>query len=470
MTPGRLSLVDLPWLPRAPETFRASLDALGGDPAADWGPAAQQLATHHLSVNQATSLARKVRRLRTPAPSRSLARFKLGLLSHGTTDFIVPVLEAAALRHGIQLEVVAGAYGQAMQECLDPSSALHTAGLDAVLLAFDHRGLPFRDDASGAWPPHRADEAIAQLDAMRHALRRHGRMPCLVQTIPTDVSPAFGSLDAALSGSLRSAVLAFNAHVVRSAGEQGDVVLDVDWLAQSVGLYDWHDERDWLMARMPFSQRAVPAYADLVARTVAAMRGKARKCLVLDLDNTVWGGVIGDDGLDGIALNQGDARGEAHRAVQAAALDLRRRGVVLAVCSKNDDATARQPFRSHPGMLLKEDDIAVFVANWEDKATNLERIAQRLEIGLDALVFLDDNPVERSQVRQALPQVAVPEIGADPSTYVRTLLLAGYFESVAFTPEDLQRAEQYQGNARRLEVLGAARIGWPASSPTIPIT
>ena len=452
MTPGRLSLVDLPWLPRAPETFRASLDALGGDPAADWGPAAQQLATHHLSVNQATSLARKVRRLRTPAPSRSLARFKLGLLSHGTTDFIVPVLEAAALRHGIQLEVVAGAYGQAMQECLDPSSALHTAGLDAVLLAFDHRGLPFRDDASGAWPPHRADEAIAQLDAMRHALRRHGRMPCLVQTIPTDVTPAFGSLDAALSGSLRSAVLAFNAHVVRSAGEQGDVVLDVDWLAQSVGLYDWHDERDWLMARMPFSQRAVPAYADLVARTVAAMRGKARKCLVLDLDNTVWGGVIGDDGLDGIALNQGDARGEAHRAVQAAALDLRRRGVVLAVCSKNDDATARQPFRSHPGMLLKEDDIAVFVANWEDKATNLERIAQRLEIGLDALVFLDDNPVERSQVRQALPQVAVPEIGADPSTYVRTLLLAGYFESVAFTPEDLQRAEQYQGNARRLEL------------------
>ena len=180
-------------------------------------------------------------------------------------------------------------------------------------------------------------------------------------------------------------MLAFNAHVVRSAGEQGDVVLDVDWLAQSVGLYDWHDERDWLMARMPFSQRAVPAYADLVARTVAAMRGKARKCLVLDLDNTVWGGVIGDDGLDGIALNQGDARGEAHRAVQAMALDLRRRGVVLAVCSKNDDATARQPFRSHPGMLLKEDDIAVFVANWEDKATNLERIAQRLDIGLDAL-------------------------------------------------------------------------------------
>ena len=292
MTPGRLSLVDLPWLPRAPETFRAALDAVGADPETDWGPQARQLATHHLSVNQATSLARKVRRLRAQGPSPALARFKLGLLSHGTTDFIGPVLEAAALRHGIQLEVVAGAYGQAMQDSLDPSSPIHTAGLDAVLLALDHRGLPFRDEQAGAWPPYRADAAIAQVDTMRDALRRHGRLPCLVQTIPTDVSPAFGSLDAALAGSLRSAVLAFNAALTRSAGERGDVLLDVDWLAQSVGLFDWHDERDWLMARMPFSQRAVPVYADVVARTVAAMRGKSRKCLVLDLDNTVWGGVI----------------------------------------------------------------------------------------------------------------------------------------------------------------------------------
>ncbi|MBK9234528.1 MAG: HAD-IIIC family phosphatase [Rhodoferax sp.] len=178
---------------------------------------------------------------------------------------------------------------------------------------------------------------------------------------------------------------------------------------------------------------------------------------MLDLDNTLWGGVIGDDGLEGIALDQGDARGEAHRAVQAAALDLRRRGIVLAVCSKNDDQTARLPFREHAGMLLKEDDIAVFVANWEDKASNLERIAQRLDIGLDSLVFLDDNPVERSQVRQALPQVAVPELGEDPSSFVRTLMLGGYFESVAFTPEDLARADQYQGNAHRAELMESSR-------------
>jgi FkbH-like protein len=131
--------------------------------------------------------------------------------------------------------------------------------------------------------------------------------------------------------------------------------------------------------------------------------------------------------------------------------------VVLAVCSKNDDAAARMPFRSHTGMILKESDIAVFMANWDDKATNIERIAQQLELGIDAMVLLDDNPVERAQVRQALPSVAVPELGEDPSTYVRTLLGAGYFESVGFTQEDLARAGQYQSNAQRAQALEGSR-------------
>jgi len=187
------------------------------------------------------------------------------------------------------------------------------------------------------------------------------------------------------------------------------------------------------------------------------MRGKSRKCLILDLDNTIWGGVIGDDGLDGIALDEGDARGEAFRAIQAAAADLRKRGVVLAVCSKNDEVTARQPFRAHPGMVLKEDDITTFMVNWDDKATNIERIAQQLDLGLDSMVLLDDNPVERALVRDALPEVAVPELPDDPSLYVRTLFAAGYFESVGFTPEDLARSELYRANAGRSKLLESSR-------------
>ena len=182
------------------------------------------------------------------------------------------------------------------------------------------------------------------------------------------------------------------------------------------------------------------------------MRGLSRKCLILDLDNTVWGGVIGDDGLEGIKIGQGDATGEAHLAVQQFALSLRSRGIVLAVSSKNTDEIARSPFRQHPEMLLKEDHLAVFQANWNDKASNIQAIAQELALGLDAMVFLDDNPVERDFVRRALPDVAVPELPDDPALYAETLAAGGYFESIAFSDEDRKRSDMYLSNARRVEL------------------
>jgi FkbH-like protein len=164
----------------------------------------------------------------------------------------------------------------------------------------------------------------------------------------------------------------------------------------------------------------------------------------------VWGGIIGDDGLEGILISQGDPVGEAFLAVQRMALALRDRGIVLAVSSKNEDAIARRPFREHPEMLLRESHIAVFQANWKDKATNISAIAAALNIGLDTLVFLDDNPVERELVRRTLPEVAVPELPEDPALYPRALSAAGYFEAVALSTEDRQRASFYEGNARRV--------------------
>jgi FkbH-like protein len=173
---------------------------------------------------------------------------------------------------------------------------------------------------------------------------------------------------------------------------------------------------------------------------------------VLDLDNTVWGGIIGDDGLEGILIGQGNTAGEAHLAIQSLAMDLRQRGVILAVCSKNDDANARLPFREHKDMLLREEHIAAFVANWTDKATNLREIARVLNIGTDALVFLDDNPAERAIIRAELPEVAVPEVGDDASLYPGLLARAGYFEAVSFGDEDRQRADYYRANAERQSV------------------
>jgi len=453
---SRLALPDLPWLPRLGADFKARLADVSADGTADWGPALAGLAQQHLGLTQAMALSRKLRQLSAQRKSGALGKFKLGLVSNGTVDFIVPFLEATALRYGLALEVISGDFGQHVQEALDPNSKVNAARPDAVLLALDQRGLPFEGDGA-SWPPYRAAPALARLRELRQGFNQHAGAPCLVQTIPAVLTPQFGSLDAGLEGTARQALLAFNAGLAQDVAASSDVLVDVDWLAQAIGLDAWTDERGWHLAKMPFAQAALPMYAEVVVRAIAAMRGKSRKCLVLDLDNTLWGGVIGDDGLEGIALNPGDARGEAHRAIQAAALDLRRRGVVLAVCSKNDDATARIPFREHPGMLIKEDDIAVFMANWEDKASNLERIAERLDIGIDSLVLLDDNPAEREQVRQALPQVAVPEVGTDPSTFVRSLMLGGYFESAAFTPEDLQRAQQYQGNAKRADLMESTR-------------
>jgi len=190
-------------------------------------------------------------------------------------------------------------------------------------------------------------------------------------------------------------------------------------------------------------------YAYGLASLVLAQRGAVRKCLALDLDNTLWGGVIGDDGLSGICLGQGDPRGEAFVEFQRYVRALRQRGVILAVCSKNEEAIAREAFEKHPEMVLRLDDFSCFIANWDDKATNLARIARDLNIGLDSVVFFDDNPAERSIVRRLRPEVAVPEVPDDPSQFIRVLDQARYFELIVISTEDLKRTESYRA-ARRL--------------------
>ena len=227
------------------------------------------------------------------------------------------------------------------------------------------------------------------------------------------------------------------------------------------GLAAWHDGGLWLRAKQEITPAAAPLYGDLAMRIVAAKLGRSHKCLVLDLDNTLWGGVIGDDGMDGIVLGQGTAMGEAFVAFQEYARELSRRGVILAVCSKNDETNALEPFDTHPEMVLRRGDIASFVANWADKAANLRAIAAELNIGLDSLVFVDDNPAERALVRQELPMVAVPEVGDDPAFYAQIITAAGYFEGLAITQDDRERSGQYQGNRLR-DTLRASATDLPS--------
>jgi FkbH-like protein len=240
-----------------------------------------------------------------------------------------------------------------------------------------------------------------------------------------------------------------------AAAESVDL-LALDRILLDDGLTFWHDPAIWHRSKHEVHPRAAALYGEQLARLLAAARGRSAKCLVLDLDNTLWGGIIGDDGLEGIVLGQGSEIGEAHAELQRYALSLTERGVILAICSKNDEANALAPFTSHPEMILKREHIACFVANWTDKATNLRSIAKQLNIGLDALVFVDDNPAERAIVRQELPQVHVPELPDEPSAYVTTLAAAGYFEALSLTDDDRARASQYQANADRERLKDSA--------------
>jgi FkbH-like protein len=240
-----------------------------------------------------------------------------------------------------------------------------------------------------------------------------------------------------------------NDQLSKAAAQDSVLLIDVARASERDGIDTWFDKGTWFHGKLEIAPAAATLYGEMIARIVAAQRGLSKKCLVFDLDNTLWSGVIGDDGIEGLVLGEGSAVGEAHLALQRYAKQLKERGVILAICSKNDSVIAEAAFNDHPEMLLKRSDISAFVANWNDKAENLKDIATRLNIGLDSLVFVDDNPVERARIRQSLPMVAVPELPTDVAHYVRCLADAGYFEAIAFTSEDRQRTEQYAANAER---------------------
>jgi FkbH-like protein len=447
---------ELEWLPQPPDDFSARCRALR-TAAGEVGREVRALASFGLDENKLSRLATSIEAVRSRSNGlHPLTAFRLGIISNATSHFMVPALVATAARYGIALECIEANYGQVMQEALDADSMINKARPDAVLVALDYRGLTLDAPLGDAGA---ADEVVAaaldELRVVRDALRKNSGANCIFQTLARPVEAAFGSLDLALSGTRRNLIDAFNRSLAVNLAGKEDLLLDVAGLAETIGLSAWHDPTLWNIGKIPFANAYLPIYADFVCRLIAAMRGKSRRCLVLDLDNTLWGGVIGDDGLDGIVLGQGDAQGEAFLGTQRTALALRDRGIVLAVSSKNTDEIARLPFQNHPEMLLRENHVAVFQANWNDKATNIQAIAKELSLGLESFVFLDDNPAERRLVRDMLPEVAVPELPEDPALYARTLLAAGYFEAVTFSPEDQKRAEFYQDNARRVALQRA---------------
>ena len=450
---GRIGIVTL----ASPQDFRARLAAANGVEAVPERLAAlADLARERRAFLETIQLDAAL--ARTPGAGEGVETLRLALLSAGTTDHLLPAIRVAGLGRGLRLETWAAGYGQYRQALMDPASGLHAHAPEAVLFALVAR------DFLGAVPVTAgAEEAEAALEAAVADLRglwaraRAAGAGLVIQQSFLDLEPElFGGLDAVVPGAPARLVAALNARLAAAAGAEGVLWLDVARAAARDGLDAWHDPLRWLQAKMAIRMEAGPAYGEMVARLLAAARGRSRKCLVLDLDNTLWGGVIGDDGLAGIVLGEGSGPGEAHLALQRYARALKARGIILAIASKNEASVAEAALREHPEMLLRPGDFAAMAINWTDKAANLRAIAESLNIGLDALVFVDDNPVERAQVREALPMVAVPELPADPALYVRAIAAGGYFEAASFTADDAARAGQYAANRERADLAAAA--------------
>ena len=447
-----MKLIDLPWLPAPTPGFADAVRDLRAPE--QWNAARMRaLATSRLNLQQLSSLARAL-----PSDDALLRAdaLRVTVLSNATPDLLLPAISATATRHDLWLRLRAPSYGTHMQEALDPASGTNRWHPHFVFLALDHRAHDLAPcPGNAALAEQRVTQALAHLGSMVASLQSACGATVVVQTVAPAGATVFGHLETQLPGSSGWLFDEFNRRLRRER-KPGVLLMDAAALAGEVGLGTWHDERLWNLGKFSFSQEVVPLFAEHFCRVLNAARGRSKKCLVLDLDNTLWGGVIGDDGLQGIVIGQGSAVGEAHLAVQRLALALHERGVLLAVSSKNEDVIARQAFREHPDMLLREQHIAAFQANWQDKASNLQTIAKSLNIGVDALVLLDDNPAERQQVRMALPEVGVPELGDSPDEFAATLLAAGYFETTQFTEEDRIRASQYQANAERSALLHTA--------------
>src|SRR5271154_7235525 len=438
------------WLPIARD-FREDLRAaLARTKPTECLEGMAALAGHRLGFLETVQLDRALARLGLKeAPGFQPVR--LAILASSTVDQLPPAIRVAGLRRKLLIDVHSGTYGQYRQGLLDPSSALHRFQPQAALFSLTAReaiaGVAL--GANGGEVDGAIARFVAELRSLWRKAREIGAATVIQQTFLDVSEPLFGGYDRMVPGTPSTVVARLNDQVCEAAARDGVLVLDVARSSQRDGIDAWFDVGRWLQGKLEIAPQAAPFYGDLAARILAALRGLSKKCLVLDLDNTLWGGVIGDDGLDGIVLGEGSAAGEAHLALQHYAKQLKERGVVLAVCSKNDAKIAEAAFRDHPEMVLRRSDFAAFVANWDDKTENLKAIAARLNIGIDSLVFVDDNPVERARIRESLPMVAVPELPEDTAQYVRCLADAGYFESVAFTADDSRRGEQYSANASR---------------------
>ncbi|RUM94335.1 MAG: methoxymalonyl-ACP biosynthesis protein FkbH [Thiothrix sp.] len=369
---------------------------------------------------------------------------KLAILGSYTTSHLTKMLALIGAQQGIEIDLYESQYAQYRQEILDPGSHLYAFDPDFILLAVHEGEIALK--GLSANPKGDLELECQRWTNLWQFLQEQSRAHIIQHNFVVSTDAPMGHLATRVQGSKYQMTQRLNLELAGYCGRRVSIV-DCDRLASQYGKGRWFDPRYWNLAKTALSIEAMPVLASHTLAVIAAELGLSKKCLVLDLDNTLWGGVVGEDGLANLKLGS-DANGEAFVDFQKYILSLQEKGVVLAVCSKNNEKDAQEPFEKHPEMLIRLEHIACFVANWEPKPENLRKIAKELNLGLDSLVFVDDNPAERSIVRQFLPAVDVLDLPKDPAYYKSALSDYPWFETSSFTTEDTQRTAQYQARSK----------------------
>jgi FkbH-like protein len=377
---------------------------------------------------------------------------RIAVLGGSTTNAVVEMLELFLLSAGFSPTFYQSEYGRYYEDAVHDSQALEDFRPDLVYIHTSCNNI-------AALPPGTTEADLeghveAQMSRFRaiwNALDQ--RLAC--QVIQNNFEmPAYallGNMDAAAAGGQSRFLMKLNEAFALEAGRRPKLLLqDVHGISAHLGLANWFDWDRYFSYKILLTSEANFALARSLNAMIGAIYGRSRKVLVLDLDNTLWGGVIGDDGVDKIQIGRETPVAEAYTAFQEYCLALRNRGILLAVCSKNTDEIARAGF-AHPSSVLKLEDFSAFKANWSHKHENLLEIAQELNLGVDSFVFVDDNPAERAIVAAQLPQVAVPDVGSEVTKYAAIIDAQRYFEPASLSKEDLERAALYATNSQRAE-------------------
>ena len=378
---------------------------------------------------------------------------KVALLGDTATQLLVTSIKGEAIDRNIALDIYEGEYNQVERQLLDPTSDLYQFDASIVIifqsthkLCEHHSLLPTEKQEMVAEERLSFLASVCENPAFIDKKIIYFNYPEIEDTV-------FGSYANKVEASFSFQVRKLNYELMLLSKQYPNLfICDIAGLQNLFGRQFMFSPNVYMSTEMVLSVNALPYVASRVVDIIGAIRGQFKKCLILDLDNTVWGGVIGDDGLEGIELGHGLGIGKAFTEFQMWVKKLKQRGIIICVASKNNEETAKEPFERHPDMVLKLDDIAVFMANWETKVDNIRAIQGILNIAFDSMVFLDDNPFERNMVRENIPGITVPELPEDPGKYLEYLYSLNLFETASYSQADKDRTKQYQVEAKRVSL------------------